>query len=105
MPTVQPGVEQAVQQRLGDVLNAISPASFGEEMAVHLTESIPELARAGGEDFYAGLVRSCVGYLTAIWGQLLGGAPVDQATPPAEAVAWSHDLVRRGVQLPALLRA
>jgi DNA-binding PucR family transcriptional regulator len=105
MTTVHPDLEQVVQQRLEAVLDAIPPASFGEEMAAHLKELVPELARPGDEDFRTGLVLSCVSNLTAIWEQLLRGAPVDQATPPADAVAWSHELVHRGVRLPALLRA
>ena len=67
--------------------------------------SIPELGRAADEDFRAGLLLSCESNLSAIWSQLLTGASLDSIAPPAEAIAWSHELVHRGVQLPALLRA
>ncbi len=48
---------------------------------------------------------SCESNLTAIWSKLLTGAPLESIAPPPEAVAWSHELVHRGVPLPALLRA
>ena len=67
--------------------------------------SIPELERAADPDFRTGLLLSCESNLAAIWSQLLSQAPLDSAAPPAEAIAWSHELVHRGVQLPALLRA
>jgi len=51
------------------------------------------------------LLLSCESNVTAIWNQLLTGASLDSIAPPAEAIAWSHELVHRGVQLPALLRA
>lgn len=68
-------------------------------------DSIPELGRLADEDFRAGLLLSCESNLTAIWRQLLTGASLDAIAPPAEAIAWSHELVHRGVPLPALLRA
>lgn len=74
-------------------------------MADLLMDSIPELGRLADEDFRGGLLLSCESNLTAIWRQLLTGASLDAIAPPAEAIAWSHELVHRGVPLPALLRA
>ncbi len=105
MSTVQPDLETVVGQQLEAVLERLRPAPLAEEMADLLMASIPELGRAGDEDFRAGLLLSCESNVSAIWSRMLAGAPVDSIVPPAEAIAWSHELVHRGVQLPALLRA
>jgi len=105
MSTVQPDLETVVTQHVEAVLAGLRPAPLAEEMADLLMASIPELERAGDADFRAGLLLSCESNLTAIWNQLLLGASLESVAPPAEAIAWSHELVHRGVALPALLRA
>jgi len=105
MSTVQPDLGTVIRQHLGAVLESLPPAALAEEMADLLMASIPELGRAADEDFRAGLVLSCESNLSAIWNQLLTGAAMGSIAPPAEAIAWSHELVHRGVPLPALLRA
>src|ERR1700761_5997620 len=105
MSTVQPDLEAVLRQHLEAVLGAVGPGPLAQEMADLLMGSIPELERAADPDFRTGLLLSCESNLAAIWSQLLSQAPLDSAAPPAEAIAWSHDLVHRGVRLPALLRA
>jgi DNA-binding PucR family transcriptional regulator len=105
MSTVQPDLGAAVRQQLEAVLRRLRPGPLAEEMADLLMASIPELVRAGDEDFRAGLLLSCESNLVAIWSQLLTDASLESMAPPAEAIAWSHELVHRGVELPALLRA
>jgi len=105
MSTVQPDLEAVVRQQLEAVLERLRPGPLAEEMADLLMASIPELVRAGDEDFRAGLLLSCESNLIAIWSQLLTDASLESMAPPAEAIAWSHELVHRGVELPALLRA
>jgi DNA-binding PucR family transcriptional regulator len=105
MSTVQPDVEAVVGQHLEAVLGRLRPGPLAEEMADLLMASIPELGRAADEDFRSGLLLSCESNLAAIWDQLLTGAPPEAIVAPAEAIAWSHELVHRGVELPALLRA
>ncbi len=105
MSTVQPDLETVVGQQLEAVLGRLRPAPLAQEMADLLMASIPELGRAADDDFRAGLLLSCESNLNAIWTQLLAGASLESIAPPAEAIAWSHELVHRGVQLPALLRA
>ncbi len=102
---VQPDLEAVVSQHVEAVLGGLPPAPLAQEMADLLIASIPELGRAGDEDFRAGLLLSCESNVTAIWNQLLSRAPLESIAPPAEAIAWSHELVHRGVALPALLRA
>ena len=105
MSTVQPDLEAVLRQHLEAVLGAARPGPLAQEMADLLMGSIPELERAADPDFRTGLLLSCESNLAAIWSQLLSQSPLDSAAPPAEAIAWSHELVHRGVQLPALLRA
>src|ERR1700758_2027521 len=105
MSTVQPDLEAVVRQQLEAVLQRLRPGPVAEERADLLMASIPELVRAGDEDFRAGLLLSCESNVSAIWSRVLTGASLDSIAPPAEAIAWSHELVHRGVQLPALLRA
>ena len=105
MSTVQPGLEAVVRQQLEALLDRLRPAPLAEEMADLLMASIPELVRADDEDFRAGLLLSCESNVSAIWSRVLAGASLESIAPPAEAIAWSHELVHRGVELPALLRA
>jgi DNA-binding PucR family transcriptional regulator len=105
MSTVQPDLETVVRQQLEAVLQRLRPGPLAEEMAEVLMASIPELVRAGDEDFRAGLLLSCESNVSAIWSGVLTGASLESIAPPAEAIAWSHELVHRGVELPALLRA
>src|ERR1700759_628776 len=105
MSTVQPDLQTVVGQQIEAVLNTLRPGPLAHEMADLLMASIPELGRAADEDFRAGLLLSCESNVTAIWNQLLLGASLESVAPPAEAIAWSHELVHRGVALPALLRA
>ena len=105
MSTVQPGLEAVVRQQLEALLDRLRTGPLAEEMADLLMASIPELVRAGDEDFRAGLLLSCESNVSAIWGGVLAGASLESIAPPAEAIAWSHELVHRGVELPALLRA
>ena len=105
MSTVQPALQAVVRQQLEAVLARLRPGPLAEEMADLLMATIPELVRAGDEDFRAGLLLSCESNLIAIWSQLLTGESLESIAPPAEAIAWSHELVHRGVELPALLRA
>jgi DNA-binding PucR family transcriptional regulator len=105
MATVDADLETVAAEKLDAVLATIDPAEFGAEMAVVLLEAIPELARSDDPDMRVGLRASCVSNLTTLFAHVGSGAPPDQVTPPPEAVAWAHDLVHRGVQLPTLLRA
>ncbi|MGA2013859.1 MAG: helix-turn-helix domain-containing protein [Solirubrobacteraceae bacterium] len=94
-----------MRQQVTAVLRSLQPAGLAEEMADVLLDSIPELGRATDLDFRASLVLSCEGNLSAIWAQLLAGAVPESITPPPGAIAWAQELVHRGVELPALLRA
>jgi PucR-like helix-turn-helix protein/diguanylate cyclase with GGDEF domain len=105
MSTVQPDLEATIGQHVAAVLDALPPAPLARDMADLLMASIPELGRADDEDFRTGLLLSCESNLHAIWDQLRTGGSLESIAPPSDAVAWARDLVHRGVELPALLRA
>jgi hypothetical protein len=105
MSTVQEDLRAAVQRDLELLTNAVPPDALGEEMADYLIAAIPQFARRTDEDFRVGTVLSCQSNLNAIWQQVLSGATGDQIGPPPDAIAWAHELVHRGMELAALLRA
>ncbi len=94
-----------MQRQVEQIVTSVSPLRLGEEMAAQLMASIPQLGGQTDEDFRTGLVLSCQSNLTTLWQQLLTGAPTDHATPPHDAIAWADELVHRGMDLAALLRA
>src|ERR1700741_2500223 len=100
MSTVQPDLEAVVRQQLEALLERLRPGPLAEEMAELLMASIPELVRAGDEDLRAGLLLRWESNVSALWGGILAGASLESITPPAEAIAWSPELVHRGVDLP-----
>ncbi len=105
MSTVERDLDEVIQRQLSLVLDSMSPVELGAEMATVLMASIPEFKSSTDEDFRSGLVRSCAGNLSEIWEQLGSGVASDRLTPPAEATAWAHELVHRGMPLAAMLRA
>jgi DNA-binding PucR family transcriptional regulator len=105
MAIAHEGLDAVAQQHLASVLAGLSPLELGEEMADLLIESIPEFGRSTDTDFREGAVLSCQSNVTALWELLNRGAPTDQISPPHGAIAWAHELVHRGMELAALLRA
>jgi DNA-binding PucR family transcriptional regulator len=105
MSTVQPALEAVVRQQVAAVLARLPADELGDEMTTRLVEAIPELARSTDPDFRTSLVLSCQSNLAAVFELLRNASPLGDVKPPEEAIAWSHELVHRGVPLPALLRA
>jgi DNA-binding PucR family transcriptional regulator len=105
MSTVQPELEAVVRQQIAAVLARLPADELGDEMTTRLVEAIPELARSTDPDFRTSLVLSCQSNLAAVFELLRNASPLGDVKPPEEAIAWSHELVHRGVPLPALLRA
>jgi PucR-like helix-turn-helix protein/diguanylate cyclase with GGDEF domain len=102
-PTAE--LEAVVQQHLTELVNATPPTELGVEMGDYLIASIPEFAELTDDYFREGIIRSCISNLTAMWGHLRGDPLYVDIVPPADAIAWAHELVHRGMKLAALLRA
>jgi DNA-binding PucR family transcriptional regulator len=105
MSRVASDLQTVVNQRIAEVAATISPQELGEVMGDRLLAEIPEFRNSTDEDFRAGLVMSCTSNLAAIQEGLVTGSQFDEITPPADATAWAHTLVHRGMPLAALLRA
>lgn len=98
-------VDSAIQDQVTVVLSRLPPDELGEAMADELLALMPEIQRSTDADFRTTLVRSCASNVAAAFAVLLGGDPGAPVTPPADAIAFAHELVHRGVGLAALLRA
>lgn len=94
-----------VDRHIAEVAAALEPEALGLEMGRRLSAAIPELTTTTDEDFMTGLVRSCTGNVMEIKTMLESGRPPEESTPPAEAIAWAHELVHRGLPLASLLRS
>ena len=98
-------VDATIQEQLTLVLSRLPPAELGEAMADELLAAMPEIQRSTDPDFRTTLIRSCASNVEAAFAVLLGGDPRQPPDPPADAIAFAHELVHRGVGLAALLRA
>jgi DNA-binding PucR family transcriptional regulator len=98
-------LQEVVKRRIAEVAATISPEDLGRDMGRRLLASIPELTGPADDDFRAGLIMSCTSNVAAIKDALVSGEPIEEVTPPQDAIAWAHELVHRGMPLAALLRA
>jgi DNA-binding PucR family transcriptional regulator len=105
MPLARSDSEQQVQVQLTAVLSSLRPDEVGEAMAGELLRAIPEIQRSTDEDFRGALIRSCVSNVAAAFEALLSGAQDAPVGLPAEASAFAHELVHRGLALAPLLRS
>ena len=74
-------------------------------MADHLYATIPELAATEDDELMADLLASAEANLRQVLWVLKRGAGVDEVRLPPEAAAFMRANVRRGIPLPAELRA
>jgi DNA-binding PucR family transcriptional regulator len=74
-------------------------------MADHLYATIPELAATEDDQLTADLMASAEANLRQVLWMLKRGAGVDEVRLPPEAAAFMRANVRRGIPLPAELRA
>ena len=74
-------------------------------MADHLYATIPELAAAGDDELTGDLIASAEANLRQVLWVLKRGAGVGDVRLPPEAAAFMRANVRRGIPLPAELRA
>lgn len=98
-------VDSTIQEQVSAVLKELPPAEVGEAMADELLAAMPEIQRSTDPDFRTTLIRSCASNVEAAFAVLLAGDPGQPPEPPADAIAFAHELVHRGVGLAALLRA
>ena len=105
MATVERELEREVQHQTALALGLLSADEIGEEMVEELLTSMPEFEGARDEDFRAGLRRSCISNVRAVFELLGQGASEEEISPPGDATSWAFELVHRGMPLAALLRS
>jgi hypothetical protein len=93
---------QAVLNRIAD---AIDPEALGAEIGDMAIREIPELAERADEDLRQSARNAGVTSLVDVWNGVRAGASRDGIAPPRDALAFAYELVHRGVDLGALLRA
>ncbi len=92
-----------VQELAAELLSRTPELARG--MADHLYATIPELAATEDDELMADLVASGEANLRQVLWVLKHGAGVDEVRLPPEAAAFMRANVRRGIALPAELRA
>ena len=92
-----------VQELAAELLTETPELARG--MADHLYATIPELAATEDDELMADLVASGEANLRQVLWVLKRGAGVDEVRLPPEAAAFMRANVRRGIPLPAELRA
>jgi DNA-binding PucR family transcriptional regulator len=98
----EPAEIQAVVNRIAD---ALDPKALGAEIGDLAIREIPELAARADEDLRRSARSAGVTSLIDVWGGIRAGARHDGIAPPRDALAFAYELVHRGVDLGALLRA
>jgi DNA-binding PucR family transcriptional regulator len=93
-----------IVQEVAAELLASTPA-LARGMAVHLAESVPELAGTEDGELAPELLASTEANIGQVLHVLKAGTEVRRANLPPEALAFMRGNVWRGVPLPALLRS
>jgi len=102
---VEPQDATAIQAVLNRLADAIDPEPLGVEIGDMVIREIPELAQRADEDLRRNTRAAGVESLMAVWHGIRAGASRDQISPPRAGIELAYELVHRGVELGALLRA
>jgi hypothetical protein len=97
--------EQEIQAAVERLLDEVDPEETGVEIADVVLREIPELADRVDDDLRQTARVAGVRSLVDLWADIRAGARREEIAPPREANAFAVELVRRGVDLGALLRA
>jgi len=97
--------QQAVQAAIDRLLDEVDAEELGAEIADFVLRDVPELAGRADEDLRQTAHGAGVQSIVDLWADLRAGARRREITPPREGLAFAVELVRRGVDLGALLRA
>jgi hypothetical protein len=93
------------QDVLNRIADSIDPVALGVEIGDLAIRAIPELSARADEDLRRSARIAGVTSLIDLWEGVRAGASPDGVAPPRDAVAFTIELVHRGVDLGALLRA
>ena len=96
---------QAIQTTVDLLADAIDPEALGIEITDLVIREIPELGRRVDEDLLATVRAAATQSIVHVQDGVRAGVSREEIVPPKEAVAFAYELVHRGVDLGALLRA
>ena len=97
--------ETAIKAVLNRLADAIDPEILGSEIGDEIVDRIAEFADRGDDDLRRNTQTVAIRTLRDVWHGVRMSSAQDDFDPPFAAVAWSAELVHRGVALHALLRA
>lgn len=102
---VELGDPETIQAVLNCIAGAIDPEALGVEIGDLAIREIPELAERADADLRRSARTAGVTSLLDVWEGVRTGASPDEIAPPRDAIGFAYELVHRGVDLGALLRA
>lgn len=101
----QRDLEPAITALLNRLADAIDPETLGSEIGDVIIGDIEEFVERGDDDLRRNTQTVAIRTLRDVWHGVRMSAAQGDFDPPYAAVAWSAELVHRGVPLHALLRA
>lgn len=102
MDVQDPATIHAAVQRLAE---ALDPRALGNQLGDLLMREIPEFAERADEDLRQDVRAAAVTSLVEVWDGVCAGASPDEIAPAQLSISVAVELVHRGVELAALLRA
>jgi len=102
---VATGAETATEALLNRLADAIDPEVLGSQIGDVIVAQIEEFADRADDDLRRNTQRVATRTLHDVWHGVRMSAARDDFDVPFAAVAWAAELVHRGVELHALLRA
>jgi hypothetical protein len=95
----------AINAVVNRLLDALDPETLGAEIGDVIFDNIEEFVERGDDDLRRNSEAVAIGSLRDVWNGLRTSTADEDFDPPVAAIAWSAELVHRGVPLHALLRA
>lgn len=97
--------ETAIKAAVNRIADAIDPEVLGSQIGDLIVNRIEEFTNRRDDDLRRNSQTVAVRTLRDVWHGVRMGAEPGDFDPPFAAIAWSAELVHRGVALHALLRA
>jgi hypothetical protein len=97
--------ETAIKAVLNRLADAIDPEVLGAEIGAAIADRVGEFTQRIDDDLRQNTQRVAIRTLTDVWHGVRMSGEQDDFDPPFAALAWAAELVHRGVELHALLRA
>lgn len=97
--------DRAIEALLGGLADAIDPDRLSDEILEAIYTRVEEFAEDGDEDLRRMTGTVATRTLHDVWRGLRRSSRTAELDPPPVAAAWPAELVHRGIELHAMLRA